>query len=262
MKRFVSLSVFLAALMLACNIGTVTPEPATDTPTPTEPPVTTNVTCNELSLYLDPALASGYSCETIPESTEEFAVMPQHTQVTLQGYVLADRFFEPMIRVFPVQRYSELLPDSNIPGRVATLQGLIGGAAPSGSGLPFLPVFNAGETFTDQYQVLAYHDGGGIRYLTLFAQYYAPINNHELIYTYQALTSDGQYWISVILPISHPILPENADNPPPGYTWDDLAYHYDVYLDDVLPQLDAQVANFVPLIDALDALAASITIQP
>jgi hypothetical protein len=261
MKRLVWIAVVLAALMLACNV-TVTPEPATDTPTATEPPVATNVTCNELSLYLDPALASGYACETIPESTEEFSVAPQHTQLTLQGYVLSDRFFEPHIMVFPVQRYGELLPD-NVPGRVTALQNLIGGSAPGDSGLPFLPVFNAAEVFHARYQVLGFANGSGTRYLTLFAQYYAPINNHEMFYTYQALTADGQYWISAILPASNPILPENADNPPPGYTWDDLSYNYEAYLADLLPQLEAQpAAAYSPSLDALDALVASITIQP
>ncbi len=262
MKRFASILVLLAALMLACNItGTETPA-VTEPPIVTEPPVVTNVTCNELALYLDPALASGYACETIPESSAEFDVSPEHTQLTLQGYLLSDRFFEPQILVYPVQRYGELLPD-NIPGRVTALQALIGGAAPGDSGLPFLPVFNAAQVFHARYGVLAFGDGSGIRYLTLFAQYAAPINNHEMFYTYQGLTSDGRYWISATLPVSNPILPENADNPPPGYTWDDLSYNYEAYLADVVPQLESQpAAAFTPGLAVLDALVASITILP
>lgn len=261
MKRFVSILVFLALLALACNI-TPTPTPVVTEPPVTEPPVTTNVTCNELALFLDPALASGYSCETIPESTAEFEVAPQYTKLTLQGYVLAGRFFEPHIMVFPVQRYSELLPEQ-VPGRVTALQGLIGGAAPGDSGLPLLPVFNAAGVFYARYQVLPFASGSGIRYLTLYAQYYAPINNHELFYSYQALTPDGQHWISAILPVSDPILPENADNPPPGYTWEDLSFNYDAYLADIVPQMEAQPpAAYSPSLDALDALVTSITIQP
>ena len=54
--------------------------------------------------------------------------------------------------------------------------------------------------------------GIGVRFLTEYAQYFVPVNNHDLFYTYQGLTNDGQYWISVILPINHPDLPANADN--------------------------------------------------
>jgi hypothetical protein len=263
MKRLISIAALLSVLMLACSLTPAPPSEAVPTDTPEgEPPVVTNLTCNELSLYLDPALASGYSCETIPESTLEFEVAPQHTKVTLQGYALADRFFEPQIAVYPVQGYSALLPDV-IPGRVTALQGLIGGAAPGDSGLPFLPTFNAAQTFRARYGVLPFSSGSGIRFLTLYAQYFAPINNHDMFYAYQGLTADGQFWISVIFPASNPILPENADNPPPGYTWDDLSYNYEAYLADVVPQLESQpAAAFAPALNLLDALVGSITIQP
>ena len=82
-------------------------------------------------------------------------------------------------------------------------------AAPADPSMP-------GKMFHAQYQVFPFGSGGGIRYLTLYAQYYAPINNHDLFYTYQGLTNDGKYWVSAILPINNPILPDNGDNPPGG----------------------------------------------
>ena len=223
--------------------------------------ITTNVTCNELALYLDPALASGYDCQTIPESSMEFEMYPAHTELTLQGYPLADKFFTPHISIYPVQRYTELLPDF-IPGRVSDLQTLIGGGA-AGDSLPFLPVFNAAQTFHAQYQVIPFVSGSGIRYLTLYAQYFAPVNNHDLFYTYQGLTSDGQYWVSAILPINNPILPANADNPPSGVSWEEFSNNYDPYIADMIAQLNAQPQDaYTPSLGLLDALVASITIQP
>jgi hypothetical protein len=276
MKRSIYILVILSILMFACNIsiagtppvvtelpvGDDTPVVFTATPVVTEPPVPiTNVTCNELAFYLDPLLASGYNCETVPESPEGMEVNPQYTSLTLQGYVLSGKFFEPHISVFPVQRYDELLPDF-VPGRVSDLQALISGGA-TGDSLPLLPSFNAGQVFHAQFRVFPFVSGGGIRYLTEYAQYYAPVNNNELFYTYQGLTSDGKYWVSAILPINNPILPANADNPPNGVSWDEFNNNFESYITDMTNQLNSQTSDsYNPTLAALDALVASITIQP
>ena len=191
MKKRIPL-ILLALMLFGCSIpsigaqptATVPPVPtnppaatnppeATFTPVPTEPPEPiSNVICNKLNLFLDPALASGFKCETIPESTIPIETYPEYTKITLQGYVLSGTFFEGQISLFPVQGYTTLLPDI-IPGRVSDLQALIAGGVP-GKSLPFLPTFNAAQTFHAQYQVVPFVSGSGIRYLTLYAQYAAP----------------------------------------------------------------------------------------
>ena len=282
MKRMMCFLAILSVLSFACNILTI-PTPSISTavpptlaiPTATEPqaatlpPVTpeptgpqANVTCNELSLYLDPGMASGYNCETIPASTEGMEMHPQHTQLTLTGYALADKFFTAHISVYPIQEYIKLYPEY-IPPAVAALQALIGGAAASGDNLPFLPVLPAAQVFRAQYRALPFASGAGIRYLALYAQYFAPVNNHDLFYTYQALTGDGKYWVSAILPINHPILPDNADNPPGGMTWEQFGSSYETYNADMTAQLNSQTSDsFIPGLSALDTLVASILIQP
>jgi hypothetical protein len=276
MKRLIYFLASLSILLFACNVSTaVTPPVETqpvDTPIPvntiapaiataTQIPVTetptgpqANVTCKELSFYLDPALASGYTCETVTESPEGMEIYPQYTNLTLTGYVLAGKFFEPHISIFPVQRYSELSPNL-IPGRISDLQALLGGGA-VGVNLPFLPTFNAAQVFHAQYQVLPFSSGGGIRYLTEYAQYFAPVNNTDLFYTYQGLTNDGKYWVSAILPINNPILPADASNPPDGN-------NFDSYISDMTTQLNSQSPDsYTPSLTALDQLVSSITIQP
>ncbi|HEX7541208.1 MAG TPA: hypothetical protein VF352_03680, partial [Anaerolineales bacterium] len=139
---------------------------------------------------------------------------------------------------------------------------LIGGGA-TGDTLPLLPSFNAAQIFHAQYQVLPFASGGGIRYLTEYAQYYAPVNNNDLFYTYQGLTSDGKYWVSAILPINNPILPANAVNPPGGLSWDEFNNNYGPYITDMIDQLNSQTSgSYTPTLAALDALVTSITIQP
>jgi hypothetical protein len=292
MKRLIYALVILSILLFACTISTTgtptvvtaplvatappaitappvdteppaitAPPVATVSPTMTLPSITTNVTCKELSLYLDPALASGYTCETVPENPEGIEVYPQYTNLTLQGYVLSDKFFTPKISVFPLQRYTELLPDF-MPGRISNLQALIGGGV-TGDTLPLLPSFNAAQIFHAQYRALPFARGSGIRYLTEYAQYFAPVNNTDLFYTYQGLTSDGKYWVSAILPINNPILPANADNPPGDQSWDEFNTNFTTYISDMINQLNSQTSDsYTPTLAALDALVTSITIQP
>jgi hypothetical protein len=288
MKRLTLILTCMSLFMFACSIistptQTVPPEPPTATqppavtqppvvteppataepPTATEPPVAqTNVTCNELSLFLDPSMGSGYNCETIPANTEGMELNPQYTQLTLNGYPLADKFFSPHISVYPVQGFTDVYPDQ-VPAKVAALQALIGGGSTGTEALPFLPIFNAAQVFHAQYRQLSFQNGSGIRYMTIFAQYYAPVNNHDLFYTFQGLTSDGQYWISAILPINHPSLPDNGDNPPGGMSWEEFGNAYDSYITDTANQLNSQPADsFVPGLNSLDAMIESIQVTP
>ena len=292
MKRIVIAFIILSIALIACNISStatptvVTSAPvvtsvpvATEAPTVSEPPTViqapvatlppapqANVTCNELKLFLDPALAGGYSCKTIPEVNGQggpgFDVNPQYTELTLTGYVLSGRFFEPKIAVYPVQKFIELMPDA-IPAKVSALQALIGGGPTGAKGLPLLPNFNAGQEFFAQYKVAAFVNGNGIRYLTQYSQFVDPINNHELFYTYQGLTSDGSYWISAILPISNPVLPADGNNPPNGLTPEQFSNNFTTYIADLTIQLNSQPAeSYSPTITMLDALVTSIAIQP
>ena len=111
--------------------------------------------------------------------------------------------------------------------------------------------------------VLSFGSGNGIRYLTQYASLYDPINNHELFYTFQGLTGDGKYWISAILPVSNPILPEDGNNPPNGQSQEQFGNNFAAYITDLTTQLNAQAPeNFSPGLARLDALVTSIQIQP
>jgi len=279
MKHLAYFLVVLSILMFSCTLpSTVTPTPPplpSDTPVVSEPPVKTgaptepgpviqaaNVTCQGMSLYLDPALATNTTCEVVPESTMEMEVHPQYVKLTLVDYPLQNKFFPATLSIFPVQAYTALMPDY-ISGRVSELQALLSGGLPGTSSLPFLPTWNAAQTFHSNYSLFPFLNGGGIRFLTLYAQYAAPVNNQDLFYTYQGLTTDGQFWVAAILPINHVMLPETADPPPGGMTFDQFAANYETYIADMTSQLEAQLPNsFTPTLTALDALIYSISIQP
>jgi hypothetical protein len=282
MKRSLACLTILAIVLLACNITTpttsgITPQPGitdtkgggeeptktstetiavtvTDTPTPA-----TNVSCNELSFYLDPTLATSIQCETIPQfiSPTGIGTNPQYTKVSLQGYILSDRFMKPVISVFPLDKFSQLLPDA-IHADVTALQAMIAGGAPGSNDLPLLPIQYARQLFFARYNIVAFTNGSGYHIVTEYAQAYYPVNNHDMFFSYQGITSDGKYWISIILPISHPSLPENGDNPPA-----DLYSNPDPYYAQMTSQLNSvQPASFNPSIVKLNALIKTITITP
>jgi hypothetical protein len=111
--------------------------------------------------------------------------------------------------------------------------------------------------------VVSFANGSGIRFITQYSQYFAPINNNEMFFAFQGITNDEQYWISIILPISNPILPANADNPPGGMSWDDFNANIETYIADLTSQLNAQpAASYMPSLALLDAMVGSIIIQP
>jgi hypothetical protein len=281
MKRISLVLLILAVMAIACNApGQDTPGPGTAAPPTEEPPQTpapadtptvevtatiaVNVTCNEISFYLDPALAANYTCETVSAANgpDPWMVYPQHTKVSFQGYVLADRFHAPRIVVYPLPELLALLPQYS--GSVDALRTLIGGGPP-GAGLPLLePSFNAAQEFHAQYQVLAFANGSGIRFATQYAQYYAEINNHDMFYAFSGMTADEQYWISAVLPLSHPSLPAEAGaNPPGGMSWEDWGNQFPAYIANLSTQLNAEpAASFLPSLMLLDALFQSIVIAP
>ncbi len=267
MKTSLPLITLLIAVLLVSGCAPAQPTiiaPPTSTSIPPAP--ARNVTCNGVTMNLAAAVGSGYACDTIPESSgagmPAFSTNPEYTQITINNYPLTDRAFSPHIDIFPVQRFSELLPD-NVPARLADLKSLIGGGTASGKELPFLPVLNQAQAFNGQVKVLGFQNGQGVRYITQYAQGPVPINNQALIYTFQGLTANGQYWISAVLPISSSNLMEDAKNPPNGMSWTDFTNSYTGYIAQTTAQLNAQAPeSFNPPIPALDALVSSILAQP
>ena len=280
MKRLYLFVLILAALMLACNIPSpATPEPGTGEPpagatdtvaipaTPTIEIVTptvqaNNVQCSELSFYLDPALASGHTCETVPENIENDPFqLPQYTSVTLEGYVLPGEVYFRRIHVYRLAEFLALRPQAS--AGVDKLKALIAGGAPGADALPVMDLLGAAQEFHAQYKVVSFAGGSGIRFISQYAQYYAPINNSDMFLIFQGLTSDEQYYISAVLRISNPILPANPLPLPGGMTDEQFSNQFDAYIADITSQLNAQPeASFIPGIALLDALFQSITIAP
>jgi len=274
MKRLIPIFILFAVMMFACSLPFIdTPPvlppateppgvepPVTEPPVIGEPPLATNSGCDALTLYIDPLFAGTYSCEVVPEQSEGMVVYPTYTSLTMQ-YAGISTTYTGHVDLLPLARYEELAP-GYASSMVAELQSLVSGTAP-GANLPALPYLNGGQEFIAQYQVLSFGSGNGIRYLTMYVQMEVPVNNQMMIYSFQGVTSDGQYWVAATFPLSHPSLPENGDNPPPGQTWEQFYAGLDAYLVSVISMLNSSSADtFQPSLYVLDAMMGSITVAP
>lgn len=131
--------------------------------------------------------------------------------------------------------------------------------------MPRIPWFNAEPMIAANIQMLSFQSGKGIRALTEYAQYYAPINNNELIYQFAGLTTDENYYIIAILPVTAPFLAENEKPDAPVPT-DGIPIPTDVGPNDgyyaaiteKLVALDSE--SYTPSLSTLDALIQSILI--
>jgi hypothetical protein len=266
MKKFLPLITLFTATVMMTGCSPLETQTPTQLTAPTLP--LANVICNDLSFYLDPALGSGYECETVPESSSsdipmDIFIYPAYSELTIQNYPLTDTQFPPQMMIYPVKRFSELLPDV-IPTRVSDLEMLISSGTWSSGELPFLPPLPMLQTFFSHETIISFNSGQGVRFITDYNESSHPISNRTIFYTFQGLSDGGMYWVAVTLPISSPILPADADfrTLPEGDTIESWFQNYSSYVSDLKDALEAQAPDsFFPTINSLDNLVRSLSVS-
>lgn len=253
--------------------------PVTAVPTATlsvqpSPVAQTLVTFGRLTLEIPSSVASGASGQEYPRNDSEDApywdITPGHLQVSLNDYyVLQGKFHQPQIYVYPAMPYVELVPAAF--ESMHRLRNVMNSTAPvSVEQLPAVPFFNAAQVFASNFQAISFKNGSGVRFLTEYAQYFAPVNNHDLIYHFQGFTSDGEYYIIAILPITVPVLAETSDAgalvPAGGIALPDINdpnADWQGYYASVTDLLNATSPEaFTPSINQLDAMIRSMWVAP
>jgi hypothetical protein len=125
--------------------------------------------------------------------------------------------------------------------------------------LPFLPVIAAGQTLRARVHYVGTPELSGISYITAYQQAAQPLVQADALYTFQGMTADGAYYVSVVFRVQ----PEAF----PGEIAAD--FNYEAFLADIAPYFDetttqlnaATPASFAPSLQALDDLTQSITWQ-
>ncbi len=196
-------------------------------------------------------------------------VFPQHRQIVLERYPLQQKYFVPLIRVFPVEEFAAMSELSA--GSIARMQELLEAQTwQEGDTLPILPGYNMMQVFHAQVKFLDSKNVHGVRWLTELAQYSAPVNNRDLFYTYQGITRDGEYWVSVMLPVNAAYLqemPESVEVPDGGLDFPSLTstireQELESYYTLMLRMLNnTPDGGFTPALNCLDQLVASIAVS-
>ncbi len=250
--------VMLAGILLLSACGPAIPATESQpTQTPAQPTEAAADAPGGVSLDYS-AVAQNVTVETVaaqPASADapSWAAGPEYRRLTLEGYPVANHLHKPQVFVYPA---GELASANEGMGQMAVDLAALLQTQQVGDHLPFLPLFNAAQVMHAQVEYLDFQNGKGVRFLTQFDQAPLPINNYELFYTFQGLTSDEKYYIAAILPVTHPDLP--ADD----QVNEDLLNDFQGYLTDTAAMLDQQPAeSFTPNLNQLDALIRSLDVK-
>lgn len=214
-----------------------------------------------VTFNLDPSLAARASGQMVPgqsASTDApyWGVYPQYVSIALEGYPVTKSIYSPQIAVYPVQEYrstsaqaSQMLDD---------LAKFLVEKPTDGRTVPALPLRNEVQSFRSNVKYLDFQNGHGVRFLAFYSQGLVPVNNHDLFYAFQGLTSDGWYVVSVILPVTNPDLPDTSEVS--GKQVDELV-DYPGYISKLVVLLNQKPASsFTPDLAKLDALIESLRI--
>ena len=272
MKPKIFVLCMLAFLLASCNL------PASATPAPFQTPVITAtspastggvVSQDNVSFTVPLGVATGAEAEKVAAVTDDnnspaWEIAPEHLKFTLTGYQLQDKFLTPQIFVYPAGEYAKLSPGAA--EQIQKLKAIQAGTPLSKDTLPKW-VTNAAQIMAAKMQVVPFQHGRGVRFLTQYDQYPAPVNNHELFYQFQGLTDDGKYYIVAILPVTSSILAEDEkpESPVPsgGVQLPAGGGPDQAYYDAVTKALDGMYEDsFNPSLFQLDALIQSITVAP
>lgn len=173
--------------------------------------------------------------------------------------------WRPHLRIYPVNDYRliygrDALGQVNTPGFIINqtidrLQTLLVDQPQTIEGDLFLPPVHNAQIFKAQLKYLDFQNGAGVRFITQQA-IGGPINNQDIFYTFQGLTADGQYYLTLTYPISTAALAEvDADQ-----SFETLE-EFQTHVQETTQRLDAlSPGDFTPNLSLLDELIQSLQI--
>ena len=264
-KRALALILFALALPLSVM--------AQDSPAPLETAVVEQlrIEYEGISFAFDSALADSVAVADYPAVNDDVQIpSPAFTEFTFDGYMAGDYLMVapmPRIDVYAIEGFGDF------PAFIAQLDELTRLLAErpdlnqyvatdfadlTALALPFLPTLPAAQVFRVLPQYIEVDGIRGIRYLVYFSQAPNPIEEGEVFYTFQGITSDGQHYVSLMLPVDTNAITLEA----PTVDVEDFAAAYQQYLQDVVGAINATGGEgFSPSLRTLDALAQSVSVS-
>lgn len=173
----------------------------------------------------------------------------------------------PQLLIYPVDDYLAMFEETEVADggdRIDALQTLLADRpAEVEQPIPVLPgVGEAEQLLRAQIDYLDFNGGAGIRFVSHYAQDATPIIDDTLVYTFQGLTADGQYYISLFYPISTDALPDTVEETDAVEDYDEFLENFDTYLQETSRTLnELEPTDFAPDLGDLDAMVESLEIE-
>lgn len=204
-----------------------------------QPAPVKDVTYKNVTFSFDPSLAQEYLAETVKavplinKTEKPDGVWPAHLLISFrESYVPAQRrkaggdYAEVKLFVFPTSDPENRDFDRDFPTTKRAVDDLTAFLAkrshPPGEQIPFLPWADMGQAFVGKRKFLRFRNGRGVLFLTQYGQEKIPLNNGDLVYTFQGLTDDNAWYVSAVFPVSASGIPPSAPAPDPAITAQDI----------------------------------------
>ncbi len=247
---------FAVTVSVPTQAPTLTPM-AEPTLAPTPIPTTAGrmVMFENVQLILPEGLAQNQASSIMPAETSGTPrdIQVSYTKIDLLGYTLSNTSSQASIYVFPTEGFS------NAADTIANLKDVMALHPQDVNSMPYLPLVGTVQMLHAQVKYLDFGSGSGVRYLTQYSSGLVPVTSQDLFYTFQGLTADGKYYVSVVMPVANNALPATKED----YDMAGLVGEkYMQYIGTVSSQLEAQPdSTFTPTLSTLDALVQSIKVR-
>ncbi len=233
-----------------------------------EPP--TAVRFDEVGFTLDASLGSSVNSTLVPADPPDAEMLgfPHPQSVVFTVYDgRADGARVPRVGDANVAirawRTADLAGYEGVGSRVTALETLLaerpdlaGSTAAGAAALPFLPAFDAAQVLRAAPAYVDAPGVSGIAYLTAYAQDLFPFTSGSVWYTFQGLSTDGEWYVAVLAMLDTDLLPEEFTDRQVQRAVRD----WDAYLASTVATLEgADPEAFTPTLSAVDGLVQSLT---
>jgi hypothetical protein len=237
----------------------------------------TNVTFEDTSFYLDYQLASSWTFEitTPPDPTSDNPFQaPSMYRLDFQGFLGANpdesrAWRQPRLYVIPVANMGSFPGGGYGLNALGYYDGLLDFKPPAvEQPMPVLPYslnFDNGEVYHGKLAYLDFQNGSGVRFLAEYSQAPFPLGK-ALAYIFQGVTDDGQYYVSLALPLDQTALDEyNApyNSSLEAGAWEAFAENIESYMQGASAILESTPdSGFTPDLARLDEMVRSLNVRP
>lgn len=265
MKRSILFTLLAAALIL--GLAWFLPHSffSVKLETPTEPQDIL-VSYQNISFTIPVGLAGGADTASMPAGEGPLNPSPAFVEFKLKGYQFTDPggTYQPRVRIYPAVEYAKTsIWAAESLNRLQSA--LVDHLTPlTNDVLPNVPYMgSSAQLYATQVKELPFKSGNGLRMISSYAQFPAPIGQHSSFYHYEGLTQDGKYYVVVEMPVTLPVYADESNPGEFGITYTRQEWlNMQAYYQSVIALLNqASPEGFNPMLGQLDRLVQSITVD-